>query len=133
MSVRQVRTYLGEIERNRFIEIDRNDLHRLAAGIGGTFTYYFLRHPAFEGEVGRARKAPPAEHQPRGKQRTLGLQKTAKVPWQETAKVTVAGNCTRKMSSSKGPFKEGQLGAGFYRPKRNDSIIFRTSGSVGAL
>jgi hypothetical protein len=58
---RQVRSYVRELERAKFIEIDRNNKHYRKDGSGGTNTLYFLWHTAFEGEQGKRRNTPPRQ------------------------------------------------------------------------
>ena len=47
----QTRTYLRELERNGFLQINRRS--------GTSSTYEFLWHRAFDGDAGQRRKAPP--------------------------------------------------------------------------
>jgi hypothetical protein len=59
ISERQAREYIRELERGKFIEVDRANKHYRKNGSGGTNTYFLLWHAAFDGDRGTARKAPP--------------------------------------------------------------------------
>ena len=81
----QSRTYLRELEAKRFIQVDRVHRHYTKRGSGGSCSYWFLWHAAFDGDLGEVRKAPPV--QPRG----APVRKTASapVPVRETVPVPV--------------------------------------------
>lgn len=86
LSERQAREYVQELERGRFIEVDRENKHYRKNGSGGTNTYFFLWHAAFEGDRGAPHKTPP----PR--------QSTGGVPRQFTAAPTPAVDCRQRES-----------------------------------
>src|SRR6476660_6574564 len=44
---RQAREYIQELERGKFIEVDREKKHFRRDGSGGTNTYFFLWHVVF--------------------------------------------------------------------------------------
>src|SRR5215472_4251878 len=59
LSETQVRTYIKELENNRFLRVDRENRRYRSNGSGGSNEYTFLFHKAFTGEPGEYRKAPP--------------------------------------------------------------------------
>jgi hypothetical protein len=83
----QTRKYLRELEAEKFIEIDRRNLHYAASGAGGTYSYWFLWHKAFEGDTGYARKSPRSG---------TGLPKSGRV--QKTTRVTPPETRTQRES-----------------------------------
>jgi hypothetical protein len=87
MSARQAREYVQELERGKFIEVDRENKHYRKDGGGGTNTYYFLWHKAFEGDRGVPRNSPP----PR--------QSTARAPRQSAAAFTPARTADKESQS----------------------------------
>jgi len=86
ISERQTREYIQELEREKFIEVDRENKHYRKNGSGGTNRVFLLWHAVFEGDRGQPRKAPP----PR--------QSTGGVPRQFTAALTPAVNCRQRES-----------------------------------
>jgi hypothetical protein len=97
MSETQARGYLKELEKEHFIQVDRKNRHYRKDGSGGSNRYIFLWHPAFDGDSGAARKAPPP------------LRKSEGVPPRKTGPVTPAENRTRRESSSAESVKESQV------------------------
>jgi hypothetical protein len=91
----QARAYLRELEGKRFIEVDRKHRHYSANGIGGSSSYSFLWHAAFNGDLGEKRKAPPV------RRRMVPLRKTEPVPLRLTEPVTPSVNRTRRESALK--------------------------------
>jgi hypothetical protein len=75
----QSRGYIKELERERFVEVDREHRHYRKDGSGGSNRYVFLWHEAFLGESGALRKAPPP------------LRKTEGVPPRKTEPLTPPG------------------------------------------
>ena len=57
ISERQARAYIQELERGKFIEVDRENKHYRIDGTGGTNKYFFVWHSAFEG-IGAHRATP---------------------------------------------------------------------------
>ncbi len=88
ISERQVQAYIKELERGKFIDVDRQNKHYQKDGGGGTNTVFFLWHAAYEGYQGTPRKAPPLR------------QFSALVRSQETAAPTPAVNCGQSESIS---------------------------------
>ncbi|MFN7994893.1 MAG: helix-turn-helix domain-containing protein [Bryobacteraceae bacterium] len=97
MSETQARTYIRELEVERFILVDRENRHYHADGGGGSNVYVFLWHEAFLGDLGSARKGPPP------------LRKTEGVALRETAPPSPAENCTQRESSSRESIKDSHL------------------------
>lgn len=79
VSGKQASTYVHELEAKKFLEVDYNNLHRRKDGSGGTPSYYFLWHPAFQGDLGEIRRQ-PRPHLPQ--------KKTSGVPPQKTSALT---------------------------------------------
>src|SRR5689334_9247902 len=52
----QARGYVKELERERFIAVDRTNRHYRPDGSGGSNNYAFLWHVAFSGHIGELRK-----------------------------------------------------------------------------
>jgi hypothetical protein len=85
ISESQARQYIRELDRRRFVRIDRTD--------GARSNYVFLWHAAFEGDLGEVRKdfttrrkAEPLQlTEPL--QKTTGVQETTGVPLQKTGRV----------------------------------------------
>jgi hypothetical protein len=75
----QARSYVQELERQRFIGVYRQVLQFGPNGVGGSNRYVFLWHTAFEGEQGRSRKAPPLR-----KTGGVGVRLTGGVPLRKT-------------------------------------------------
>ena len=75
----QARTYVQELERERFIAVDRENRHFYSNGTGGSNKYIFLWHVAFEGEEGKSRKTPPVR-----KTGGVPLRKTGPLPLRKT-------------------------------------------------
>ena len=86
ISETQAREYVQELERGKFIEVDRENKHYRKNGTGGTNTYLFLWHAAFEGDRGAPRNAPPPP------------QSTAGGTLQQTAPLTPAVDCGQRES-----------------------------------
>ena len=82
ISERQAREYIRELERAKFIEVDHENKRYRKDGSGGTNTYFFLWHAAFEGDRGASRNSP------RPRQST----------WQSTAAPTPAVDCRQRES-----------------------------------
>ena len=59
VTANQGRLYLKELERARFLAVDRKNKHYRKNGSGGTNTYFFRWHQAFNGEHGTPRRPPP--------------------------------------------------------------------------
>jgi hypothetical protein len=92
----QGRSYLRELENQKFIEVDRQNLHYRGDGSGGTCHFHFLVHAAFAGETGEQRKTPPPRR------------KTEGVPLRKTATPTPSDNRSRRESLPRGSTKERQ-------------------------
>src|SRR5436305_363054 len=54
LRVTQARDYVKELEKSRFIEVDRESRHYRKDGRGGSNRYFFLWHTAFNGDTGDA-------------------------------------------------------------------------------
>jgi len=59
ISETQARGYVKELEKERFIAVDRENRHYRKDGSGGSNRYSFLWHAAFVGDSGALRKVPP--------------------------------------------------------------------------
>ena len=90
----QARKYVGELERKRFIKVDRENRHYRKDGSGGSNGYVFLWHEAFAGEIGEPRKAPPP------------LRKTGGVPLRKTEAPTPLENRRERESIPRESGKE---------------------------
>ena len=92
----QVRSYLKQLERERFIAVDRENRHYRNDGSGGSNGYLFLWHIAFTCDSGARSKAPPP------------LRKTEGVPLRKTEPLTPAVNRTQRESGSRESVEESQ-------------------------
>jgi hypothetical protein len=90
----QARAYIKELEKKRFIEVDRENRRYRKDGSGGSNFYFFLWHAAFTGALGESQKIPPA------------VRKTEGVPPRETEPLSPAENRTRRESVSRESLKE---------------------------
>lgn len=103
----QTRGYIKELEQGRFLAVDRQNRHFRKDGSGGSNSYVFLWHPAFIGDSGELRKAPPP------------LRKTEGVPPRITEPLTPSENRTRRESVfSRESGKENQSTSDYQRTNR---------------
>ena len=75
ISERQARAYIQELERGKFIEVDRENRHYRKDGSGGTNKYFFVWHSAFEGDRGAPRNTPPPRQSTAGVPRQNGIRR----------------------------------------------------------
>jgi Helix-turn-helix domain len=95
ISETQARGYLRELENQKFIGVDRKHRHYSAKGTGGSYSYSFLWHAAFNGDLGEKRKAPPVRYG------GVPLRKTEPLPLRLTEPVTPSVNRTQRESALK--------------------------------
>jgi Helix-turn-helix domain len=105
----QTRGYIRELEKQLFIEVDRENRHFRRDGSGGSNGYVFLWHTAFLGEQGALRKTPPP------------LRKTEGVSPRITEPLTPSDNRTRRESVfSRESGKENQSTSDYQRTNRTN-------------
>ena len=107
ISESQARAYVQELERGGFIEVDRENHHYRKDGSGGSNRYFFLYHPAFDGETGEKRKTPPLR-----KTKGVPLRKTEPPPLRKTKggplRFTVPEERNKEGHHQERQVKEGQ-------------------------
>ena len=95
ISETQARGYVKELEKERFIAVDRENRHYRKDGSGGSNRYSFLWHAAFVGDSGALRKVPP-------------IRKSEGVPPGISEPPTPTEISSRRESSSRKSAKESQ-------------------------